>query len=613
MEFTMSDITRIFKRWQWIFWVVVILSTVATVKIYEHLPKEYEVSALLRIEGSSGGTSLGGLGVLVGISSNSGKVEDYIQLMKSRVVLQQVIEKLNLIDVFIDSETKKELMKKGYTKYDFLELVSNSIKNHLNISTIGKSSLLSVSYKSKNPEIAYKIVNAILEEFLDIVSDLSYKSISKKKEFLQNKLSEYESTLKKEFQSYVDFQKKHGIVSLQDELAVRAELLNKLQMEYLKSTLITKSLPRSTSLSKEELSYFQGATENVLSQLISQLVSLETQLVSMREVYSEDNIKVKSLKLQIEDLKKRITALKLSSTEDIKSLTSLYKQDMNKFLDVEPEYFFIQSKLDLLKNMTTYTWQQYIQVMLSEISIISPVTILSKARMTHIPKTLSIKLVGVIGLAIGIFLGTMIVLIIENSSKLVTDYIFYVRELGINEYHVIRRRKISVDIRKLTAKLKDISGTVLIASSNRKDGKSTIAEAFAHSLAKIGKKVLLVDGDSINKTLTKKYNLEVSEKATNGEHKILKTEHLDIMSLGDYEALPNLKKLKELFTKYDVVIVDSPDYNTDPLTVAQLLDISDKTFIIIAEMNSNKVLSKELLNSIPNVHSIIFNKVRWVR
>ena len=614
MELTLSDIIRIFKRWQGIFWVVVIGVTVLTVGVYRILPKEYEASAVLKVEGTAG-SSLGGLGALVGVSGGGGKVEDYIEMLKSQTVIENTVRKLGLVSVFFKEDDIKELKEKGYDDNDFVILAAKVLSDNLDVSTLGKSSLISVSFKHKDPQISYKVVNTLIDEFLELVKRTSLQSISKKKEFLLEKISQYEKDLQEELQEYVEFQKKHGIVSLQDELAVRAELVNKLQMDYLKSLLMTKELPKNNALPKDELSYFQGATEEVLGQLINQLVSLENQLVALKAMYSEDNIKIVSLKLQIQDLKKRINALKFSNIDDTNALMSLYKNDMNKFLDVEPEYYFMQSRLDLLKNMTTFTWQQYIQVMLSELSMVSPVSIISKAKLTHIPKTLSTKLVGAIGGALGIFLGILIVFWKESSSKFITDHIIYSSEKNIQNYHVVRIKNVEGDFKKLSTKLLDLEGVVLITSPNDNDGKSTASEYIAKYLSKLGKKVLLVDADPLKKSLTIKYGLVSSDGLTEGILNPHRIGEISFIPCGKSKDIPTaaaeeLNKLKENF---EIILLDSVNYDADPITLAKLDNISQKVIVVISEMNSVKTLSDELITNVKDkLYTIIFNKVRWI-
>ncbi|MCD6449601.1 MAG: hypothetical protein J7L34_03740 [Thermotogaceae bacterium] len=614
MELTLSDIIRIFKRWQLLFWIVTIGVAILTVGVYKILPKEYEASAVLKVEGTSG-TSLGSLGALVGVSGGGGKVDDYIEMLKSQTVLENAVKKLDLVSVFFEEKDIKKLKEIGYDDNDLVMLAANALSENLDVSTLGKSSLISVSFKHKDPELSYKVVNGIIEEFLELVKRTSLQSISKKKEFLLDRISQYEKSLQDELQKYVKFQKEHGIVSLQDELAVRAELFNRLRMEYLKSLLITKNLSKDNALPEDELSYFQGATEEVLGQLINQLVSLENQLVALKAMYSEDNINVVSLKLQIDDLKKRINALKLGKTDDTKDLMSLYKEDMNRFLDVEPEYYFIQSRLDLLKNMTTFTWQQYIQVALSELSMVSPVSIVSKAKLTHIPKTLSTKLVGAIGGALGIFLGILVVFWRETSSKFITDHIIYSSERSISNYHVVRMRNLEKDFKKLTTKLLDLDGIVLITSPNDNDGKTAAAEHISRYLSKLGKKVLLIDADSLKKTLTSKYNLLSSEGFSDSSLKPFKIDGIDFIPSGKSRDIPviDFERLNALKERYDIVLIDSVDYESDPLTLAKLDSISEKIIVIIAEMNSEKILADELLSNVKSkLHTVIFNKVRWI-
>ncbi len=571
MELTLGDIMRMFKRWKVLFLTVVIVTAIATVLIYKVLPKKYESTAILKIEGTSAPSlgSLQGILAVVGVSKPSG-VDDYIEIMKSRDVLETVVKKLNLVDVFMTPKIREKLLKEGFTEDDLVQIVVNSLQKNLDISTVGKSSLVSVAYKSKDPKLSYDVVKALVDSFVSFTKSLSEQSISKKKSFLEEKIAEFEKSLRQQLQALVDFQKENELFSLEDELSYGAEALTKLKTSALAASLSVKGFKEENLPQGYLESYYRGAAAGALGGLISNLINLETLLSQSRVLTPRDNLQIKALEERISDLKKRIAALKILQAKDYESTLKAYMDDFKRLLELEPEYYFLQSRVELLKTMNSYVWQQYFQTLLSEISLVSPVTVVSAPKLTHIPTILSTKLVGAIGLALGLFLGILAVFWRESTHPAITDYSIYSREKGLEKYHIIRLNHLKEDVEKLALKLKDEKGALLVASPNKGDGKTSITRELKSAFEKLGADVIITSSESFESSLRE---------------------------------------------EHDFVIVEAPAFSTDPLAYGKLTNQIDRALIVIGEMNTTKAAAQELFEYLGDKFSsvlVIFNKVRWV-
>ncbi len=610
MELTLSDIIRMFKRWKLLFFTIVILTTVLTVFIYKLLPKTYEAETIIKIEGtgSSLGGSFSGLLSLVGIQKSS-SLDDYIEMIKSRKVVGSVVDKKDLVKKLLKPEILSELRNKGYTDNDIKEVVIRKVLDDLEVSTVGKSSLISIKYPSKDPKISYEVVKGILDEFQNVVVSLASKSITTKKEFLEKKLNEYQDELKNELSKMVEFQKKYGLLSMEDELAANAEMMAKLRMLYINSTLLS---------STGEGVYTSPAEENPLvAQLIAKLVALETDLAVATLTYSPDSVQINIIEKRLETLKQKIDELRNTSAQTSLKLLKYFQNDSSRLLDVAVDYYFMQSKIDLLKNLGTFAWQQYIQVLLSEVSLLSPITVISEPKLIHIPKTLSIKLVGAIGLVLGIFLGILGVFWKESSSPYLTDHIIFSNEHGIDTFQVTRIGNLDKDLKKIVGSLKTLEGIVSIISPNEGDGKTSIASGIANELSKLGKKVLLIDGNVLNKDLSRKLGYDSNPGLSDGKLDVIRIkDNVDFLPAGNKEemTLDNVKKLMNLKNDYDVILIDSPAYDKDPIIASLYADVADKVLLVLSEMNSLKLSINDLMKIIESdSFEVIYNKVRWVK
>lgn len=135
----------------------------------------------------------------------------------------------------------------------------------------------------------------------------------------------------------------------------------------------------------------------------------------------------------------------------------------------------------------------------------------------------------------------------------------------------------------LLLNLKEGQKTVLVASNNTGDGKSFIAQRLTDSLAAIGKKAVLINGDLRSQNLSKNA--------------------ADIIAGAEYVA-----QVAQAKSDSDYVIIDSPaisEYND----AYQLASYADATLYVAkaGKTNKSELESLSSSNNIPNPQ-IVFNK-----
>ena len=117
--------------------IVVICTIIATIVAFV-LPKSYQSTTLVRVK--SGGSSAmagyaamaAGFGIDIG-GSSSASPESYIELMKSREVLNPIIEKIDLTD------EEREKMKADDFFKKYLEITNTKKTDLINIAAYGKT------------------------------------------------------------------------------------------------------------------------------------------------------------------------------------------------------------------------------------------------------------------------------------------------------------------------------------------------------------------------------------------------------------------------------------------------------------------------------------------
>lgn len=202
---------------------------------------------------------------------------------------------------------------------------------------------------------------------------------------------------------------------------------------------------------------------------------------------------------------------------------------------------------------------------------------------------------------------------------------YYAETSMIDE--AIRTLRTNISFSSIDKKIKKI----LITSSHPGEGKSTIALKLARSMANNGQKVLLMECDLRNPTLSKLIGNKISIGMTNLLVKGLQLEdvkidddvsnNLDIILTGPTPPNPSellgSNKMKSLLSKaeeiYDVVILDTPPGGI--LTDAQVLATMVDGVLLVVAQGETKYEEidntlKNLKNVGANVLGTVLNKVK---
>lgn len=193
--------------------IVVICTIIATIVAFV-LPKSYQSTTLVRVK--SGGSSMSGYAVMAagfGIDTgggSSGSPESYIELMKSREVLEPIIAELDLSD-----EDKEKLTAEGFAK------------KNLEVTNIKKTDLITIAAYGKTPEEAQRISQGVADNFLALMTKLNKEDNSSVLKFLDERIKiakEEMETAENKLQAY---QQEHKIYAPDEQAkAIIANLNN---------------------------------------------------------------------------------------------------------------------------------------------------------------------------------------------------------------------------------------------------------------------------------------------------------------------------------------------------------------------------------------------------
>lgn len=183
--------------------IIVICTAIATILAFV-LPKTYESTSLVRIKGQnsalSGYASLAGsLGINAGVNS-TGTPESYIEMMKSRVVVEPIIAKVDL------DEEDKEKMK-----------LDDFIKKYLDIANTKNTDLIAISGYGKTPEEAQMVSQSVVDNFLALMNNLNKEDNSTMLKFLNDRVTIAKEEMETAENKLAAYQQEKGIYSPSDQ------------------------------------------------------------------------------------------------------------------------------------------------------------------------------------------------------------------------------------------------------------------------------------------------------------------------------------------------------------------------------------------------------------
>lgn len=295
--------------------IVVICTIIATIVAFI-LPKSYQSTTLVRVK--SGGSSsamagyaamAAGFGIDIG-GGSSGSPESYIELMKSREVLNPIIEKVDLTD-----EERNELKMEDF------------IKKYLEINNTKKTDLITIAAYGKTPEEAQMISQSVADNFLTLMTKLNKEGNSSTVNFLNDRMAiakEEMETAENKLQAY---QQEKGIYSPDDQAKALIERLsaydmNIAQLEAQEQANSAKLQDVTGQLEQQNSSLLEYniSDNDAIMSLRTAIVNKQVELVGLEQRYTEEHPDVIQAKQELAELKRSLDR-EIQSAVNSKSAT----------------------------------------------------------------------------------------------------------------------------------------------------------------------------------------------------------------------------------------------------------------------------------------------------
>ena len=289
-----------------IFCIVGICTLVALV-ISFLLPKQYESTTLVQTRTASKMDISGAAGAMAALGLGGGSVSsptmNYIELMKSRTVLDPIIDS-------IDFGTGKKPDAKSFAK------------SHLDIKNTKGTNLIEVTARAQSPEEAQQISQNVVDNFLLMQTDMNQQTQSLLMKFLDERINGTKQESEEAEDKLAQFSREHKVYSPTDQAKVVIEQMAAYDKEVGKAEVEAASAQASLSAANEKLgeqksgSKAYNISDNTTVQKIrDEIVSKRVELAGLEQNYTELHPSVQKAQKELDQLRASLNSEVISSVD----------------------------------------------------------------------------------------------------------------------------------------------------------------------------------------------------------------------------------------------------------------------------------------------------------
>lgn len=402
--------------------IIVGCTAIATITAFV-LPKQYESTTLVQTRSASkemGGQAAAAMAVGGGASSPT---NNYMELMKTRTVLDPIIDEL-----YEGKDPEKKPDAAAFAK------------SNLDIKNTKGTNLITVTAKGKTPEEAQQISQEVVDNFLKMQTDNSQQTQSLLVQFLNGRIEEAKKDSDDAAQKFADFSREHKLYSPDEQLKQAitqvsaydksiADLQSQQKAAQAQYDVATNKLGQQKASSKA-----YGINDNDTVQSIrGQIVAKEVELAGLRQKYTDNNPTVIASQQQLNqlqsDLAREVSAVVDSSaaslnsaqmelvknqavaeasisaakaSEDaVRAKKAEIEQDIDKYPDDMVTYLQLKSDAEIKKTIYTNLVQQCEQNKIQEAMESMDIQVIDEANLPKNPSAPRKKLIAAVGFVLG--------------------------------------------------------------------------------------------------------------------------------------------------------------------------------------------------------------------
>lgn len=416
------------------------------------------------------------------------------------------------------------------------ELAARLLDGHVRIDPVKESSLVDITYTSRDPAISARIANAWPKEYIASTMDREYASNADARRFLEGMLTELRAKLEQSERDVVNYTTNRGIVTLggmgaRDADTPDPRTLVESDLEALNSALTTARADRITAQARIAASGEDESPQVVADASISNLrarraelrAEYERMLVNFQPAYPG----ARALKAQIDALDtaveretRRVAGTSRILFEEARRREAALQDEVNTLklkLDQQQQDSIqkgiYQREADTNRQLYDALLQRYKEIGVAGAVGSSNTALVDQAKPPGSPSSPDLSRNLMLALAAGLVLSCLVVFGLEQIDERVRDPGTIAQELKLALLGNVPRteREPLVDLGNVASPLSEayfsirttlafatvhgLPRSIVVTSTQPSEGKSTTALGLAIAIGRTGKRVLLIDAD----------------------------------------------------------------------------------------------------------------------
>lgn len=431
-------------------------------------------------------------------------------------------------------------------------LALGAVQEGLGVTPVRGSRLVAVGFDNPDPVVAARVANAFAENFIQSNLDRKYESSSYAREFLEEQIAQTKGRLEEAERQLVAYAANQQIINVGSDEGEEGGGTQSLASNNLVALNASLASARAARVAAEE-KWRSARTTSLMTlpevlqnpsiqRLGEQRAQLDSEYQQKLSVYQEDYPEMRRLRAQITEIDGQIQALAANIRSSIQSQYVIaanqerslqaqvngLKGDVLDLRDRSIQYNILQRELDTTRTLYESLLQRYKEIAVTGDVVANNISIVDSARPPSKPSKPDILINLALAALFGLGLGVIAALVLEALDETVATPDDVEKKLGVPVLGVVPL----LDKGQTTAAaLSDIrSGfseayyslrtalqfstpdgapsSMLVSSARPAEGKSTTAYAVALNLARVGKRVLLIDGDLRNPSMHRVVGVE---------------------------------------------------------------------------------------------------------
>lgn len=337
-EIDLREYIMILWHKKWLIFVFLLTAVLAAYLITAQMEMIYQSSTMMMIQSESGVSDIFREQMSLGLSPGSKLINTYSQIFKSRRVLEQVIEKLNL------SNQEGE------------QISPENLEQKISIQAHGDASLLSLEVEYSDPQLAQKIADTLVSIMQTEIKTLNQASLTGASKFIDSQLEQTKNRLLKLEDQLLNYQQEHQLLIPETQgrnlLNRFTELeMQKSEVEILENEaqLALREIEQQLERLDQKIISSESISRNPeLSSIQSNLTSLYTELEGLKTKYTNKHPKVQTVLAKINNLENELnnkTAEIVSGRTETNN--PLYQQLKGRIINLEVQKITAAAQKDV--------------------------------------------------------------------------------------------------------------------------------------------------------------------------------------------------------------------------------------------------------------------------